>query len=65
MLAAVAIVVIAAWRGWRWPVVVAATLALPAFYTISPSLLVGVIPFAREAFGRWARARVGAVASAA
>jgi hypothetical protein len=55
---AVAIVAIAAWRGWRWPVIVATTLALPAFYTISPSLLVGVLPFAREAFGRWARLRL-------
>lgn len=48
-----AIAVIGAWRGWRWPVVVAATLALPAFYTISPSMLVGVLPFLREAGGRW------------
>jgi hypothetical protein len=56
-VAAVAIVVVAAWRGWRWPVVVAGTLALPAFYTISPSMLVGVLPFAREALGRWAQGR--------
>jgi hypothetical protein len=55
--AAIAIVAIGAWRGWRWPVVVAGTLALPAFYTISPSMLVGVLPFAREAFGRWAAGR--------
>jgi hypothetical protein len=55
---AVAIVVLAAWRGWRWPVVVAGTLALPAFFTLSPSMLVGVIPFGREAFSRWARSRV-------
>jgi len=41
------------WKGYRWPVVVGATLALPVFYTISPSLLVGVLPFAREALGRW------------
>jgi hypothetical protein len=34
-------------------VVLGATLALPAFYTISPSMLVGVLPFAREAAGRW------------
>jgi hypothetical protein len=50
---AVGIVVIAAWRGWRWPVVVAAMLALPAFYFLSPSILVGVLPFARQAAGRW------------
>jgi hypothetical protein len=51
-IGAAAIVLIGAWRGWRWPVVVGATLALPAFYTISPSLLVGVLPFLREAMGR-------------
>ena len=53
LVAAVAIVGIGAWRGWRWTVVVGATLALPAFYTISPSLLVGVLPYLREATGRW------------
>lgn len=52
-LVAVAVIVVGAWRGWRWPVVVGATLALPAFYTISPSMLVGVLPFLREATGRW------------
>lgn len=57
-LVAIAIVVFAAWRGWRWPVVVAATLALPAFYTISPSLLVGVLPFLRDAMGRWVEQRL-------
>ncbi|HXG26493.1 MAG TPA: glycosyltransferase 87 family protein [Candidatus Binatia bacterium] len=56
-VAAVVIVVLAAWRGWRWPVVVAGCLALPAFYTISPSMLVGVLPFARAATGRWAERR--------
>ena len=56
-IGAAGIVLIGAWRGWRWPVVVGATLALPAFYTISPSMLVGVLPFLREALGRWARAR--------
>jgi hypothetical protein len=49
--------VFAAWRGWRWPVIVAGTLALPAFYTISPSMLVGVLPFARAALVRWAERR--------
>lgn len=57
---AVPIVAIGAWRGWRWPVVVGATLALPAFYTISPSMLVGVLPFLREAMGRWLERRQGA-----
>jgi hypothetical protein len=57
-LAAIAVVIIGAWRGWRWPVIVAGTLALPAFYTISPSMLVGVLPFAREAIGRWTERRL-------
>jgi hypothetical protein len=52
-IVAIVIVVIAAWRCWRWPVVIAATLALPAFYTISPSLLVGLLPFIRIGAGRW------------
>lgn len=59
---AAGIVLIGAWRGWRWPVVVAATLALPAFYTISPSMLVGVLPFLREALGRWTDQRLRAQA---
>ncbi len=50
---AIGAVVLGAWRGWRWPVIVAATLALPVFYTISPSMLVGVLPFLRAATGRW------------
>jgi hypothetical protein len=49
---AVAIVAVAAWRGWRWPVVVAGTLALPIYFFISTSMLVGVLPFLREALGR-------------
>ena len=53
LVAGVAVIALGAWRGWRWPVVVGATLALPAFYTISPSMLVGVLPFLREAAGRW------------
>ncbi len=52
---AVACVILGAWRGWRWPVVVAATLALPVFYFVSPSLLVGVLPFLRTGVGRWLR----------
>lgn len=52
-LGAAAIALIGAWQGWRWTVVLAATLALPAFYYISPSLLVGVLPFLREATARW------------
>jgi hypothetical protein len=57
LAAAVAIVVFGAWRGWRWPVVVAGMLALPAFFALSPSMLVGVLPFARESLGRWAAHR--------
>lgn len=45
---ALAFVAAGAWRGWRWPVVVGATLALPVFYIISWSMLVGVLPFARR-----------------
>jgi hypothetical protein len=56
-IGAALIVLIGAWRTWRWPVVLAATLALPAFYTISPSLLVGVVPFLRVAAGRWLEGR--------
>jgi hypothetical protein len=60
---AVVIVMVAAWRGWHWPLVVAGTLALPAFYTISPSMLVGVLPFARVAAGRWTARRREAIAT--
>lgn len=45
---ALAIIAIGAWRGWRWTVVVGSTIALPVFYIISPSMLVGVFPFIRE-----------------
>jgi len=54
---AVAIVVVGALLGWRWTVVVGATLALPVFYPISLSMLVGVLPFVREALGRWMASR--------
>jgi hypothetical protein len=50
---AIAFVLLGAWRGWRWPVVVGGTLALPVFFSLSPSMLVGVLPFLREASGRW------------
>lgn len=52
---AVALVLLGAWRGWRWTVPVAATLALPVFYFTSLSMLVGVLPFVRE----WAGRRIG------
>jgi hypothetical protein len=50
---AIALVTVGALRGWRWTVPVAATMALPVFYIISWSMLVGVLPFVREAAGRW------------
>ena len=57
MVIAAAIVALGAWRGWRWTVVVGATIGLPVFYPISLALLVGVLPYVREAVGRWAQAR--------
>jgi Glycosyltransferase family 87 len=50
---AIAFIVFGAWRGYRWPVVVGATLALPVYYIISTSMLVGVLPYLRQALGRW------------
>ena len=50
---ALAFIAFGAWRGYRWPVVVGSTLALPVYYIISSSMLVGVLPYAREALGRW------------
>jgi hypothetical protein len=38
--------------GHRWPVVVGSTLALPVYYVISSAMLVGVLPYLREALGR-------------
>jgi hypothetical protein len=49
---AVAFVGAGALTGRRWPVVVGATLALPVYYIISSSMLIGVLPFLREALGR-------------
>ena len=49
---ALAFFVFGAWRGYRWPVAVGATLALPVYYIISTSMLVGVLPFVREEAGR-------------
>ena len=50
---AVAFIVWGGVTGHRWPVVVGSTLALPVYYIISTSMLVGVLPYAREALGRW------------
>jgi hypothetical protein len=57
LIAAVVIIAIGAWRGWKWPVVVGATLALPIYFFISTSMLVGVLPFARQQLGRIVKER--------
>jgi hypothetical protein len=49
---ALAIVAVGAWRGWWWTTVVAAFVALPAWYYISPALLVGVLPSVRNRAGQ-------------
>jgi hypothetical protein len=49
---AVAILVVGAWRNWRWTVVAGAALALPIYWSISPSMLLGVLPYLRTAIGR-------------
>jgi len=49
---AIALVVVGALGGWRWTVPAAATLALPVFYPISLSMLVGCLPFVRAWAGR-------------
>jgi hypothetical protein len=60
----VALVAVGAWRGWRWPVAAAATVALPVYYITSSAMFVGVLPFLRRALGRWLderdRGRAGA-----
>ena len=61
---ALAFVLLGAWRGWRWPVIVGGTLALPVFFFLSPSMLVGVLPYLRQASGRWLAARVAAAPAA-
>jgi hypothetical protein len=54
---ALAFIAFGAWRGYRWPVVVGATLALPVYYIISSSMLVGTLPFLRQEIGRRVEAR--------
>jgi hypothetical protein len=49
---ALAFIIWGGWKGYRWPVVVGATLALPVYYIISTSMLVGVLPYLRQALGR-------------
>jgi hypothetical protein len=48
----IVLVVIGAWRNWKWTVAAASCLALPVFYPISLSLLVGCLPFIRITLGR-------------
>lgn len=55
--AAIAVIAWGAWTGRRWPVVVGATIALPVYYITSSAMLVGVLPFARQALGRWLSSR--------
>ncbi len=59
LVPAIAIIAWGGWKGYRWPVVVGSTLALPVFYTTSLAMLVGVLPYAREALGRWLDRREG------
>jgi hypothetical protein len=49
---ALAFVAWGAWSNHRWPVVVAATVALPVYYIISSSMFVGALPYLRQALGR-------------
>jgi hypothetical protein len=49
---AIAFIAFGAWSGRRWPVVVGATLALPVYYITSSAMLVGVLPYVRQACGR-------------
>lgn len=49
---ALGFIVFGAWRGYRWPVVVGSTIALPVYYIISSAMFVGVLPFLREELGR-------------
>jgi hypothetical protein len=54
-------VVFAAWTDRKWMLVAGVALALPVYYVISSSLLVGVLPYVRQACGRalrrWFEAR--------
>jgi hypothetical protein len=49
---ALAFVIVGGLLRWRWCVVVGATLALPVYYITSSAMLVGVLPYARQACGR-------------
>ena len=56
---AIAIVAWGALTNRRWTVVVGATIALPVYYITSSAMLVGVLPYARTALGRWVAAYQG------
>ena len=45
-------VALAAWTDKKWLLVAGVALALPVYYVISSSLLVGVLPYLRQAIGR-------------
>jgi hypothetical protein len=61
LLLAALIVVLAGYRGLRWPVIVAGMLALPVFFALSPSILVGILPFVRDELRRRGERRRAAV----
>jgi hypothetical protein len=48
---ALAFVVIGSWRGWKWAIVVGATLALPVYWITSSAMFVGVLPYVRQWLG--------------
>jgi hypothetical protein len=50
---AVALIAWGAWTNRRWTLVVGATIALPVYWITSSAMLVGVLPYARQALGRW------------
>jgi hypothetical protein len=49
---AVALIAWGAWTNRRWTLVVGAMLALPVYWITSSAMLVGVLPFIRQAMGR-------------
>jgi hypothetical protein len=50
---AVMLIVWGAWTNRRWALVVGATVALPVYWITSSAMFVGVLPYARQALGRW------------
>ena len=58
-LLAAALVVVGGWRGWRWTVPVAVTMALPVVWSSGLSVLVALVPLYRHRFGAWRDQVVG------